>query len=31
LKDKSSKLLHEARGLDDVVRVSLIIWIVLML
>jgi len=25
LKDKSSKLLHEARGLDDVVRVSLII------
>jgi hypothetical protein len=23
LKDKSSKLLHEARGLDDVVKVSL--------
>ena len=25
LKDKSSMLLHEARGLDDVVKVSLII------
>jgi hypothetical protein len=24
LKDKSSKLLHEARGLDDVVKVSLV-------
>lgn len=30
LKDKSSKLLHEARGLDDVVKVCMIILLALL-